>query len=155
MQYHKNIPIIGDAKFCDFCKKTIVDFTRMEDNAIAAFILRHPHTCGLFYNYQLEKDFMLFVEKRRKISETVPVEFYTGMNNTKEVISGNPKLEVFAIDESYATETVMEIEPNKEEDVKRGDTSLRWLALIFPLSILVHLLHQVAGFTRAAVKTHK
>ncbi len=44
-----------DGRFCLSCQKNVVDFTRMKDEEIVAYLLLHSNTCGRFYNDQLDR----------------------------------------------------------------------------------------------------
>jgi len=56
--WNKMTPV-QQGRFCDFCQKSVVDFTGMSDRQLIAFFKKPPtgSVCGRFYNDQLERDF--------------------------------------------------------------------------------------------------
>lgn len=47
-------------KYCDSCKKTVIDFTEMSDTQILNFIQNNKsQSCGIFHNDQLEKQILI------------------------------------------------------------------------------------------------
>jgi hypothetical protein len=53
-------------RFCGSCQKTVVDFTLMTDNELLDYFSKAPaHTCGRFFNDQLNRDLEPTVIKKR------------------------------------------------------------------------------------------
>lgn len=85
-------------RFCDTCKLTVVDFTKMSDNQIKNYLLNKGHVCGRFDCTQVdtshESTLELLNKKAKKIKFKplrwlalllllIPVFLYSILNNKK------------------------------------------------------------------------
>ena len=85
-----------NGRFCDTCKLTVVDFTKMGDNQIKNYLLNNGHVCGRFDCTQVdtshESTLELLNKKAKKIKFKplrwlvlllllIPVFLYTFLNN--------------------------------------------------------------------------
>jgi hypothetical protein len=46
----------GKGRHCKSCSKTVIDFTRMQDNEIVSYFNSHKNICGRFTNYQMNRE---------------------------------------------------------------------------------------------------
>lgn len=61
-----NMTSTEQGRFCGSCQKTVVDFTLMTDTALLDYFAKaSSHTCGRFYNDQLNKDLKPTTIKKR------------------------------------------------------------------------------------------
>ncbi len=87
-----------NGRFCDTCKLTVVDFTKMSDNQIKNYLLNKGHVCGRFDCTQVdtshESTLELLNKKAKKIKFKplrwlalllllIPVFLYSIFNNKK------------------------------------------------------------------------
>jgi len=87
-----------NGRFCDACKLTVVDFTKMSDNQIKNYLLNKGHVCGRFDCTQIDTSHQstldLLNKKAKKIKFKplrwlalllllIPVLLYSILNNKK------------------------------------------------------------------------
>jgi len=53
----------GPGRFCDSCRHTVIDFTRMSDTEVANTLKKHKTGCGWFLETQLDRELAIRKEK--------------------------------------------------------------------------------------------